>query len=392
MGARVVLASYMVRYPLGGMLSWVLQYLVGFRRLGHEIVHVEKAGWANACFDPSREAMTDDCAFGTRAVGELLARHGLGDRWCFVDAAGRTHGMSRARVEEACAGADVFIDMGAHGDWDAETQRAGVRVLLEAEPGFTQVKRARARAAGRSLAAYDFLYTVGQNVAKGGSAAPTEEEVWRAILPPVDLDLFPVTAPPAGAPFTTVMNWKSYEPVVWGDLTLRHKDVEFEKFADLPRRARVPLEIAVSGRGPSRERLEALGWRVESAHAVTPTVDAFLSYVRRSRGEFAVAKHGFVVTRSGWFSDRTSAYLASGRPAVLEETGFSAHLPCGEGLFAVTRPEEAAAALEEIAGDWPRHARAAREIAREHLDVRRVLPRFLEEVGVGRARPLPSPG
>ena len=44
--ARIVVGSYMFRYPLGGMMSWVLQYLVGFQRLGHEVYFVEKAGYA----------------------------------------------------------------------------------------------------------------------------------------------------------------------------------------------------------------------------------------------------------------------------------------------------------------------------------------------------------
>ena len=62
--ARIIIGSYMVRYPLGGMMSWVLQYLVGFRKLGHDVYFVEKSGYANACYDPVKDLMGDDCSYG----------------------------------------------------------------------------------------------------------------------------------------------------------------------------------------------------------------------------------------------------------------------------------------------------------------------------------------
>src|SRR5262249_31817902 len=96
----------------------------------------------------------------------------------------------------------------------------------------------------------------------------------------------------------------------------------------------------------------------------------------------SVCKHGYIATNSGWFSDRSAAYLASGRPVVMEETGFSSHLPCGEGLLAVRTAEEAADALEKIDGNYSRHCKRAREIAAECLEASRVLGRFLNELGI----------
>ena len=84
-----------------------------------------------------------------------------------------------------------------------------------------------------------------------------------------------------------------------------------------------------------------------------------------------------VKTQSGWFSDRTAAYLASGKPVVVQDTGFSEDLPCGEGLFAFRTIDDAAAALEAIRGDYQRHCLAARRIAEEHLDARRVIGRVV---------------
>jgi hypothetical protein len=384
--AKVVLGSYMVRYPLGGMMSWVLQYLTGFARLGHEVYFVEKGGYRNACFDPSRGCMTDDCRPGTRAVARLVERYGLGDRWCYVDHEGRSHGMSREKTREVFASADLFIDMGTHGSWLDEAAGCGLRVLIDGEPAFTQLKMQRKLAEGSQSDPYDLYYTTGRNIGTPASTAPDGKREWRHMFHPVDVVAMPAAPPAADGAYTTVMNWQSYEPVSFGGTCYRHKDAEFQKFLDLPRRVLAPLEVAVSGSAP-REELASCGWRIRRAHEVTHTFDSFLDYVRASRGEFSVCKNGYVVSNSGWFSDRSAAYLAMGRPVVMQETGFSAHLPTGCGLFAVRNVDQAAAAIDEIESDYPKHARAARAIAEEHLDTSRVLRTFLDEIGISDPTP-----
>jgi hypothetical protein len=380
--ARIILGSYMVRYPLGGMMSWVLQYLVGFHRLGHDVYFVEKAGYANSCYDPVRDVMTDDCTHGTATVDALLTRFGLGAKWCFVDFSGRYHGLAQDQIEAAFNGADIFIDMGTHGAWAAEAAMAQCRVLIDGEPGFTQMKMEMRLATGEALPDYDHYFTTGQNIGTARSDAPTAGKTWRKIFHPVAVDLFEVHEPSTDAPFSTVMNWQSHSPLEFRGRIFGQKDVEFAKFVDLPQLVSVPLEIAVSGKDVPRSRLKAAGWRLHSGHEATISYNSFVDYIQASRGEFGVCKNVFVATRSGWFSDRSAAYLAAGRPVVMQDTGFSEHLPCGEGLFAVNTPEEAAAALNTIAGDYPRHSRAARTIATRHLETSRVLGAFLHELGI----------
>jgi hypothetical protein len=96
---------------------------------------------------------------------------------------------------------------------------------------------------------------------------------------------------------------------------------------------------------------------------VSHTPFVYRDFIRSSLGEFSIAKSTYVVSNSGWFSDRTECYLASGRPAVVQVTGFRVHLPTGDGLFAYRTVEEAAAALETIVADYARHAQAARDVA-----------------------------
>jgi hypothetical protein len=380
--ARIVLGSYLVRYPLGGMMSWVLQYLVGFARLGHDVYFVERANWPLACFDPATGAMTDDPMSGTKAVSDLLGRFGLANRWCFVDYAGCYHGMSAHDVHDVLNHTDVFIDMGVHGSWSEDAQPAGRSVLIDGEPGFTQMKMVQRAGTPQELPAYDFYFTTGRNIGMPSSTAPAAGKEWRPIFHPVVVDLFAAEPPSQNLPVTTVMNWQSYDALVFDGTVYGHKDVEFEKFLDLPRRCSVPLEIAVAGHDVPLARLTEHGWRTTDAHQVSASFDTFRDYIRGSSAEFSVCKGGYVATHSGWFSDRAAAYLASGRPVVQQDTGFGEHLPTGQGLHAVADADEAAAAIAAIHDDLSGHSKAAREIAGDCLDASVVLPEFLREVGL----------
>ncbi len=138
-----------------------------------------------------------------------------------------------------------------------------------------------------------------------------------------------------------------------------------------------PVELAVNGpKGALREH----GWRCRDAFSVSYDLDSYRDYLRSSLGEFGVAKHTYVHYKTGSLSDRTECYLASGRPAVVQDIGFSAHLPTGEGLFAYRTVEEAIEGLEEVLADYERHSRAARDLAVAHFDARRVLTDLLERI------------
>ena len=78
----------------------------------------------------------------------------------------------------------------------------------------------------------------------------------------------------------------------------------------------------------------------------SPALDAYRDYIVGSAGELSVAKEQNVHFRSGWFSERSATYLAAGRPVILEDTGFGAALPTGEGLFAFA---DLAGAVDAIA-------------------------------------------
>jgi len=274
-----------------------------------------------------------------------------------------------------------LIDLGSHITLP-EAEGVGVRAFIDGEPGFTQIQMVEQEEAAKEIPEYDYYYTTGQSVGTDLSTSPTARREWRHVLTPIDTALYAPSPVPPGGPFTTVMNWQSHSPIEYEGVTYGQKDIEFEKYIALPSLVDVPLEVAVSGKNIPRQRLEDHGWQQRDAFDVAATYDTYHDYVLASAGEFSVAKNVFVALRTGVLADRSGLYLARGRPVVMQDTGFSNHLPTGEGLFAPTTVDEAAAAIDAICSDPDRHSRVARSIASDLLDSRLVLSRFLEEIGV----------
>ena len=380
--ARIIVGSYMVRYPLGGMLSWVLQYLTGFRKLGHDVYFVEKFGYPDSCYDPEKGIMSDDCSYGTSVVSDLLAQHGLTGKWCFVARSGIYHGMTKNEIESAFRSTDLFVDMGTHGAWQEESAQVARTALIDGEPGFTQIKMANNLSAGMSVPVYDHYFTTGKNIGRAENPAPDLGISWKYLYHPVDTDLFNPIPPAVDAPYATVMNWQSHQPIQYGDRIYGQKDLEFPRFLSLPKKVRAAFELAISGKNVPTDELNENGWRVLNAHHITRSFDSFRDYITYSRGEFSVCKNVFVANHTAWFSDRSAAFLASGRPVVLQDTGFSHFLPTGKGLFAVSTVEEAVSAIQTIESDYSMHSIAAREIAHDALESKVVLKRFLSDVGI----------
>ena len=154
-----------------------------------------------------------------------------------------------------------------------------------------------------------------------------------------------------------------------------NKDQEFVKYIDLPSRTAQPFELAING---PQTLLRQHGWATVDAMGVSRSLWDYREFIQRSKAEFGVAKHTYVATRSGWFSDRTECYLAAGRPALVQDTGWSAHLPAGHGLLAFSNPEEALAGIDCINSNYASHSKQAREIAAEHFAADRVLTQLLD--------------
>jgi hypothetical protein len=378
--ATIILGSYMVRYPLGGNLSWALQYLVGFKDLGHDIYFVEKYAYPDSCYNPMQQVEGDDCSYGLKVVSQLLKTYGLEDKWCFVERGDIYHGLSKKDIEEVFKRADLYIESGAHGAWDEEASWVANTAYIDVDPGYSHIKLHNDLESGRPVPIYDRYFTIGINIGKEDNIIPTVGLKWKYILNPVNTRLFTPRIPVRNAPYSTIMNWRSYATVRFKGESYGQKDVEFEKFISLPLITNAPFEVAISGgfgRTFNSKKLLKNKWTLNDAQRVTISFDAFQNYIAGCKGEFSVCKNVYVATQSGWFSDKSAAFLASGRPVILQDTGFGNYLPLGEGLFAVKTKEEAKEAIEKVESNYSFHSKKAREIACEYFEATTVLDKFL---------------
>ena len=368
---NIILAGIIGRHPYGGVAWCSLMYLLGLRRLGHRVWYLEDTGECN--FDPVANTVATEPGYALAFIRDCLEPFGLGDRWCYVDYRGNHQGHDRDAWRRVCAGADLFLDLSG-GCWFWRDEYAAIphSAFIDSDPAFTQLALAKGVPWYVDFfARFGALFTFGRNIGTPACPVPTAPFRWQHTWQPVCVEEWCPTGEGPRPCFTTVMTWaiKSFTDIGG------NKDQEFLKVLDLPARVKVPLELAVTGpQGFLREH----GWRCRDAFPVSGTLGAYRDYVRGSLGEFSVAKHTYVRSNSGWFSDRTECYLAAGRPAVVQDTGFSAHLPTGEGLLAYRTADEAQAGLEAVLADYPRHARAAREVARAHFAADVVLPALLE--------------
>jgi hypothetical protein len=279
----------------------------------------------------------------------------------------------------------LLLNISGHLDLEPLTKRIPRRAYIDLDPGFTQFWHADGNTGSR-LEGHDFFFTVGENIGAGDCPIPTSGIRWRPTRQPVVLDHWPVS--PTGSPrrFTTISTWRGpFGPVAYNGRSLGSKVREFRKYVAIPRGASEAFEIALDihpGDYKDRDLLTENGWGLVHPREAVPDPLSFRRYIQGSAAEFSVAQEMYVETRCGWFSDRTVRYLASGKPALVQETGFSRNLPAGAGLVAFSTPEEAAAGVERIARDYSEHAAAARQIAEEHFASDRVLSALLDETGV----------
>jgi hypothetical protein len=375
MSLKILCSGFLVRYPVGGHSWHHLQYLAGFKQLGHEVTFFEDFGWPYSCYNPCVPEWSSSPAYGVRYTQELLDRYGLGKSWCYLAEDGSSYGMSRSELAQKCAECDVYFNL-SNINWIPELELCRRRVLVDTDPVFTQIG---GYGFGGPFSNYHRLFTYAENIHKPGSEVPTAGQQWLPTRQPVVLDLWPSTVANPQAPITTVINWSNFGEREYQGRIYGHKDKEFARFFQLPKEINEPMEVALAGPDAIFATLKAGGWSVVEATQVTKDPWTYQQYIAGSCAEFCVAKHAYVTTRSGWFSDRTSAYLAMGRPAVVQDTGFSDFLPCGRGLLPFSTPDEAKEALKEMKRDFQHHCRGARAVAEEAFDARKVLGNLLDQ-------------
>lgn len=379
---RIIVTGLIAEYPLGGMTWHYLQYLLGIRRLGHEVYYFEDSG--NWPYNPVEQAVVGRCEHNVDYLARVMAGYGLAERWAyFFGVESRWFGLSETRRAEVVNSADLLINVSGSIGRPQDYRDVERLVYIDTDPVFAQLKLVRRDADfSARVDAHDVHFSFGERIS---ATMPDTGHQWLPTRQPIVLSEWVngATPPPRTRPtLTTIMNWTSYRSEAWRGRTYGQKDEEFIKFLDLPSRA-PDVEFEIAGApGTShptpRGMLESHGWRVVDPVSACHDTGSYRSYVQRSWGEWSVAKNAYVGGHSGWFSERSACYLAAGRPVILQDTGFSDVLPVGEGILCFTTLDEAAAAVEQLRRDYSRHAAAARGIAESHFSSDRVLTLLLE--------------
>jgi hypothetical protein len=380
MGLRVVLAGYLVRYPLGGYAWQALHFLAGFRALGCEVLFYEDSAYYAYAYVPGAAAMqAEDYSYGVTYAAAFFGAHGFGDAWTFWDA-GRDHhfGADAARTRATLHDADLVVNLGGVNRLARARCPRAVFVYVDLDPAYTQLRLHAGDLLLRAmLEAHDVHFTFGENIGTPGCRIPVGGIAWRPIRQPVPAELWtPLPDGERGA-YTTIGKWDSAgrDLTFGGDVFTWRKRTEWFRFLDLPRRTgahfRAAMDVASSP--DDLRRLEEAGWEIVDPLPISSDPETYRSFIRGSKGEFTVAKDVNIRLASGWFSDRSACYLAAGRPVVNQDTGFDRVLPTGTGLFSVRGLEDAIAAFAAIDADYARHATRARAIACADFAPARVL-------------------
>jgi len=371
--SAVVVGGALANKPQSGGEAWVrLSWVRGLQRLGFDVWLLEELTPESA--NPS----------AVEWFRTTVRRFGLQDNAILLSAGESLAGPPLDRLLDLCSEADL-VNISGHVTRPELLRAFRRRVLVDIDPGFTQFWHEQG-VGGAHLENHDLYFTIGERIGAPDCPVPTAGIEWLKLRPPVVLDDWPALTPLTLDRFTTIGTWRGgYGPIEHDGHRYGLKVHEFRKFIDLPRRAEPPFELALqidAGDAADRDALIEHGWRLVDPQAVAADPDSFRAYVQSSGAEFSVAQGVYVGTWCGWFSDRTTRYLASGRPALVQDTGFSETLPTGLGLVAFQTIDEAVAGAADIRARYPEHCEAARRIAEEYFDAERVLARFCEQAGI----------
>jgi hypothetical protein len=383
---RILVLGYLIRMPLGGLTWHYLQFATGLQALGHDVYYLE-----DSCFfedderawfyDPVSATMGADPANGLRFARDVFDRSGLAGRWALFDhRQSRWVGPASGSIRQICATADALLNVSAANPLRAPLDEIPVRVFIDTDPLFSQLRIATNPIRRRLALQHNRFFTLGENIPSGRSTVPCDGIAWQATRQPILIETWPTTPGPVRGPFTTLMAWDSFAAEEHAGVRYGMKSSAFQPFMDLPRRTGADLVLGLFDPVGAPDELRANGWTLRDGKALTSDPWAYQAFVSESKAEFSVAKAGYVASRCGWFSDRTATYLASGRPAVVQDTGFSDWLETGLGVVPFQTPDEASAAIADVNRRYESHCRAARELAEHYFDARRVLTRLLDAV------------
>jgi hypothetical protein len=374
----------------GGNARMVLNWLEGLERLGVAVFFIEQIRSAS-CVDDSGAATPASNSVNRAYLERVMASHRFTGRSALICDAGETldgaevYGATAAEVTDIARDAELLINISGHLAVPALKNRFRRSAYVDLDPGYTQVWHLDGSGAAR-LEGHDVYFTVGQRVGTSAFPIATNGIAWQAIRQPIVLDRCATASADETGRFTTIASWRgAYAPIEHAGQVYRVKAHEFRKLVDLPRVSSRGFEIALDihpGDARDLDALRAAGWGIVDPRRVSSTPEDYCAYIESSAAECSAAQGMYVQTKSGWFSDRTARYLASGKPALIQDTGFDTPGRDGDGLVVFDSMEEAARGAERICRDYRGHCEAARALAERYFDSDTELGRVLQMAGV----------
>lgn len=381
----VVLAGAIAQKPGYGGLTWVfLQYLLGFRRLGWDVLFIDRLEPAMCTDELGRECPISE-SFNWRYFRSVMERYGLLRSYSLLSNGEVFAGLSRKQLLERVENAAFLLNVMGYLEDEEILQRASLRVFLDIDPGFTQMWQDLGLA--RLLEGHDRYVTIALNMGKPECSIPDCGIDWIRTPQPVVLEYWPPGRHALDSSISSVVTWRG----PYASLEFRGRNYglrlhEFRKFISLPSVARDSFLLALDIHPAEARDLALLaenGWRTIDPQDAAGDPLRYQSFIQNSKAEFMIAKNMYVESRSGWVSDRSICYLASAKPVLAQDSGLEDHFPTNCGLLTFSNFEEVLQRLEELNADYFKHAEAARGIAQEHFDSDRVLSRLLNHLGVG---------
>ncbi|HEX4639439.1 MAG TPA: hypothetical protein VH170_08125 [Chthoniobacterales bacterium] len=386
---RIVVIGFMGGMPIAGVIWQHVHYIVGLQRLGHEVYYIEDS--ARLPYNPETFEVNDEVDYPGKILARLAGEFDFNNRWSFCARYLKdnpTSGLSLKKIRQLYRGADAILNICGTQEFNEDLLESDRIIYVESDPGVEQIKIDKGvRSTIDYLKRHHALFTFGENVPQKSFPMPKHGFKWNATRQPVVTDLWKTDrAPKRTAVFTSIANWSTsgLKDISWrGRKYLWSKSREFLRFVEAPKKSGETFELATNIQdATTRKKFISNNWRFTSPLQMSVDYWMYRDYIRQSKGEFTVAKDQYVRLNTGWFSDRSACYLAAGRPVITQETGFTKNYGGDAGLLGFRSLGEIAEAVKMINRDYKKHARAARQIAREIFEAEKVLKSLLDRAGI----------
>jgi hypothetical protein len=386
---RIVVMGFMGSMPIAGVIWQHVHYIVGLQQLGHDVYYIEDS--ARLPYNPKTYQVNNDFDYAAKILGRLAREFNFESHWAFCARylkGNPTAGLALGKIKQLYRDADAILNICGTQELNNDLLESHRLIYVESDPGVEQIKIDKGtRSTMDYLRSHRALFTFGENVGTKRFPVPAHGFKWLPTRQPVVIGLWQTRRLPARiAVFTSIANWSTsgLKDISWrGEKYLWSKSREFLRFVMAPEKAGETFELATNIKDQkTRVRIKRNGWRLRSPLDLSINYWLYRDYVQRSKGEFTVAKDQYVRLNTAWFSDRSACYLAAGRPVITQETGFTKLYGGDAGLFAFKALSEIVEAVKMINADYSKHSRAAREIACEIFDAKRVLGSLLAAAGV----------